>query len=163
MEKIVIWGISTTATDENKKKISEICEKHKSLISFQNGKNKDYSKFENCLVVIKHDLINNEKEFNFEWKLTCTGNVTKTVLLDDKKIGFLTLTDLINNLEDFLKCIDIDNTTIDNNCINKLFAINSDQDKLLTPLINTHPTASIDLKIEKQKLIDYVNSQLKKG
>lgn len=166
MAKIVMWGISTTATEEQKLKLNELQNKYASF-SLQTGNNKNQGVLADCLVLLKHDTDNLEdhKLNSVQWTVICTGNVTRPKLNVTNKTAGIPPTILIENLDNFLSATKT-KTVIEKQEIEILFAIDPRLEKLLEPFASINPLEITNkhkgfLQEAKKELQTYVEKYLK--
>lgn len=165
MAKIVMWGLTTLATEEQKTKLNELKDKHNSL-SLQFGPNKNHSVLSDCIVLLKHDtdISDNTNLMAVQWTVICSGGVTEPKINEANKTAGIPPTILIENLADFLSATK-SKTLIDKQDIEILFAIDPKLEELLKPFANALPLEEnwkvTTLQAEKDKLIMEVNKKLK--
>ncbi|MFN8323993.1 MAG: hypothetical protein U0T74_15115 [Chitinophagales bacterium] len=165
MAKIVMWGLTAPATEEQKAKLNNLKDKYESL-SLQFGNTKNPSVLADCIVLLKHDndIPENTKLKSVQWTVICSGGVTEAKINETNKTVGIPPIILIENLEDFLSATKAKNA-IEKQDIEILFAIDPKMEELLNPFINALPLdenwKGTSLHSAKDKLILEVNKKLK--
>lgn len=162
MAKIVMWGLTTLATEEQKNQLKKLEKKHTALsLQFEN---KDPSLLSDCIVLLKHDtdIPDNTNLNSVQWTVICSGRVTESKINEANKTAGIPPTILIENLGDFLSATK-SKAVFDKQDIEILFAIDPKLEKLLEPFAAFNPFNGTDLILEKENLQKRVNELLKKS
>lgn len=157
MAKIVMWGLTTLATEEQKTKLNELKNKYDSL-NLQIGTNKNQSVLSDCIVLLKHDTdvpeITNLK--SVQWTVICSGGVTEPKINEANRTAGIPPTILIENLGDFLSATK-SKTLIAKQDIEILFAIDPTAELNDQPFKHSSPD-DMTLSDAQKRAQDYVNS-----
>lgn len=134
MAKIVMWGVTTTGTKEQKSKLESLQNKFDSL-NLQFGNNKQPNVLADCVVLLKHDsdIPANQNLNSVQWTVICSGSVTEPKVNEANKTAGIPPSILIENLGNFLEATKTQ-SQITKQHIELLFAIDPKVEGLLEKL-----------------------------
>ena len=161
MGKIVMWGVTTTETEEQKTALNALQAAHDTVISIQRSPNKEVSVLNDCIVLLKHDTdgLDNQTLRSVQWTVICSGSVTQPSINEINKTAGIPASVLIENLENFIEATN-DKTEITKEDIEILYAIDPKLEKLLEPFATANPfNANDTVKQNKDALNNYIKSK----